>query len=36
VLNNLDGGFRHLERNNRNDVIDYMNSFADLLEKADA
>ena len=36
VLNNLDGGCRHLERNNRNDVIDYMNSFADLLEKADA
>ena len=36
VLNNLDGGFRHLMRNNRNDVIDYMNSFADLLEKADA
>ena len=36
VLNNLDGGFRHLERNNRNHVIDYMNSFADLLEKADA
>ena len=36
VLNNLDGGFRHLERNIRNDVIDYMNSFADLLEKADA
>ena len=36
VLNNLDGGFRHLERNNRNDVIDYMNSFADLLEKAGA
>ena len=36
VLNNLDGGFRHLERYNRNDVIDYMNSFADLLEKADA
>ena len=36
VLNNLDGGVRHLERNNRNHVIDYMNSFADLLEKADA
>ena len=34
ILDNLDGGFRHLERNNRNDVIDYMNSFANLLEKA--
>ena len=35
VLDNLTGGFRHLERNNRNDVIDYMNSFADLLEKSE-
>lgn len=35
VLDNLVGGFRHLERNNRNDVIDYMNSFADLLEKSE-
>jgi hypothetical protein len=35
VLDNLIGGFRHLERNNRNDVIDYMNSFADLLEKSE-
>jgi hypothetical protein len=33
VLDNLDGGFRHLERNNRYDVIDYMKSFADLLEE---
>lgn len=32
ILDNLDGGFRHLERNNRTDVIDYMNSYADLLE----
>ena len=32
VLNNLEGGFRHLERNNRVDVIDYMNSYANLLE----
>jgi hypothetical protein len=35
VLDNLVGGFRHLERNNRSDVIDYMNSFADLLEKSE-
>ena len=33
VLDNLEGGFRYLERNNRIDVVDYMNSFADLLEK---
>lgn len=33
VLDNLVGGFRHLSRNNRLDVIDYMNSFANLLEK---
>lgn len=33
ILDNLDGGFRHLERNNRMDVIEYMNSFANLLEK---
>jgi len=32
ILDNLDGGFRHLERNNRMDVIEYMNSFANLLE----
>ena len=35
VLDNLEGGFRHLERNNRLDVVEYMNSFADLLEKAE-
>ena len=34
VLDNLEGGFRHLERNNRLDVVEYMNSFADLLEKS--
>lgn len=33
VLDNLEGGFRHLKRNNRLDVMEYMNSFADLLEK---
>ena len=33
VLNNLKGGFRHLERNNKKDVVAYMRSFADLLEK---
>lgn len=32
VLNNLEGGFRHLARNNRVDVIEYMNSYANLLE----
>ena len=32
VLENLDGGFRYLERNNKEDVVAYMRSFADLLE----
>jgi len=36
VLDNLEGGFRYLEKNNRIDVIDYMNSYADLLEKQTA
>jgi hypothetical protein len=33
VLENLEGGFRYLQRNERNDVIEYMRSYADLLEK---
>ncbi|TAE10483.1 MAG: hypothetical protein EAZ47_02135 [Bacteroidetes bacterium] len=32
VLNHLEGGFRWLSRNNRQDVIDYFNAFANLLE----
>lgn len=32
VLENLDGGFRYLERNRREHVVEYMRSFADLLE----
>jgi hypothetical protein len=32
VLNNLEGGFRYLERNQRQNVIDYFYSFASLLE----
>ena len=33
VLNNLDGGFQHLEKNNKLHVVRYMESYADLLEK---
>ena len=33
VLDNLDGGFRYLQRNDRQDVVAYMRSYADLLEK---
>lgn len=33
VLDNLNGGYRPLCRNNKHDVIDYMKSLADLLEK---
>lgn len=33
VLENLDGGFRYLQRNDRHDVVAYMRSYADLLEK---
>jgi hypothetical protein len=32
ILHNLKGGFRHLERNQRQNVIDYFYAFADLLE----
>jgi hypothetical protein len=32
VLKNLKGGFRHLARNQRNDVIEYFLAFADLIE----
>ena len=34
ILDNLSGGFRYLRRNIREDVIEYMRSFADLLESA--
>ena len=34
VLANLSGGFRYLRRNERNDVIEYLNSLADLYNKA--
>jgi hypothetical protein len=34
ILENLNGGFRHLQRNRREDVIEYMRSFADLLESS--
>ena len=34
ILDNLNGGFRYLRRNVREDVIEYMRSFADLLESA--
>ena len=34
VLENLDGGFRYLEKNRREDVVEYMRSFADLLENS--
>lgn len=33
VLNNLPGGFRWLKRNEKKDVINYFESFADLLER---
>ena len=32
VLENLNGGFRYLQRNRREDVIEYMRSFANILE----
>jgi len=34
ILDNLNGGFRYLRRNVREDVIEYMRSFADLLESS--
>ena len=34
ILENLSGGFRHLQRNRREDVIEYMRNFADLLESS--
>lgn len=34
VLENLEGGFRYLERNRREHVVEYMRSFADLLESS--
>ena len=34
ILDNLSGGFRYLRRNIREDVIEYMRSFADLLESS--
>ncbi len=34
VLDNLEGGFRYLRRNVKEDVADYMRSFADLIEKS--
>lgn len=33
VLNHLKGGFRWLKRNKREDVIDYFDAFADMLEE---
>jgi hypothetical protein len=33
VLHKLEGGFRWLQRNNRVDVVDYFNAFANLLEE---
>jgi hypothetical protein len=33
VLHNLEGGFQYLERNNKDHVVLYMNSYANLLEK---
>ena len=32
VLENLEGGFRYLERNNKDDVASYMKSFASLIK----
>ena len=34
ILENLNGGFRYLRRNVREDVIEYMLSYADLIEKS--
>jgi hypothetical protein len=34
ILGNLNGGFRYLQRNRREDVAEYMRSFADLLESS--
>jgi hypothetical protein len=34
ILGNLNGGFRYLERNRREHVVEYMRSFADLLESS--
>lgn len=34
ILENLNGGFRYLQRNRREDVVEYMRSFADLLESS--
>ena len=33
VLDNLEGGFRYLRRNFKEDIVDYMRSFDDLIEK---
>ena len=33
VLENLEGGYRPLQRNHKDDVICYMESYADLLER---
>jgi hypothetical protein len=32
ILRNLPGGFRHLERNRRNDAVAYMRAWASLIE----
>ena len=34
ILGNLNGGFRYLQRNRREDVAEYMRSFADLFESS--
>ena len=34
ILNNLEGGFRYLSKNEKSDVIAYMRSYADLLQKS--
>ena len=34
ILENLNGGFRYLRRNVKEDVIEYMLSYADLIEKS--
>lgn len=34
VLKNLKGGFRYLKKNERDDVVEYMKSLAETLEKA--
>jgi hypothetical protein len=36
VLKNLKGGFRYLKKNNRDDLIDYISSLANTLEKENA